>query len=215
MSETETGSRQLWNVNPSSLLSFMSGHNREEGTGHDTSQHFFLWVENVNPWDNGSDSCACAQFQYRSYSCPSKLFLWRQAETLPPRHSNHVSPNNGSKPGPGGPLGWDDDIRRENTVRTWQCMKSSTEPMSHESVGVKNCWNMVMSAMFCVISTAEHPVMISSHRDIYRVNEHNLKGGFIAVEYFLFHAHKYCICMRVQVSCHSLFEFDWISVVSR
>lgn len=39
LSKTETGSRQLWNVNPSSLPSFISRHNKEEEEGRVVTHH--------------------------------------------------------------------------------------------------------------------------------------------------------------------------------
>ncbi len=55
-------------------------------------------------------------------------------------------------------------------------MKSSTEPSGHKYVGVTKCRDTFMSAKFCVISTAGHPVM-SQISDVYRVNDyHNLNA---------------------------------------
>lgn len=60
---------------------------------------------------------------------------------------NHAGLIVGNKSGRGGDLRQDDDIRYNNSVMSWQGVKSSTGPICHEYVGVTKCWDTFIPAL--------------------------------------------------------------------
>lgn len=152
-----------------------------------------------------------AQFQYRSFTL--RRFLWQQGETLPLRHFNHVD---SSKSRPAGALWWNGDIRCDNIVRSWQCVKSLTEATGHKNIGVMKSWDVCMSAMICVIATSGFLTTMTSAGLTWK----RFCGGRVfplsCIQMMYLHESSVGVSCQLYFHCHhvgvqhSLFEFVFI-----